>query len=152
MSEWNDIINQSNPIERAHLPWAWADCYEDFDNNPKKYEKVFKVIEEKIYIKFNIYHLVFIQKVAFFSKTRFVYATDIIKESFIKANERETFPPETNMLRFTLMYVSCLRQAYEQNEWMNYPIYVFEQIAEAIVDVWPSFFKGLNVNIIDKTW
>ena len=152
MSEWKDIISQSNPMERAQLPFAWAKYYEDFDDNPEKYKKVFQIIEDKIHIKFNIYHLVFIQKVAFFSKTRYLYAIDIIKESFMKVNEREMFPPEINMLRFTLMYVSCLRQAYEQNEWANYPIYVFEQIAEAVIDVWPSFFKGLNVNIIEKTW
>lgn len=59
---------------------------------------------------------------------------------------------ETNMLRFTLMYVTCLKEAYNNDELLRYPIYVFEQVAGAIIDVLPGFFEGLNVNIIENTW
>lgn len=47
---------------------------------------------------------------------------------------------ETNMLRFTLMYVTSLKEAYDNDELLRYPIYVFEQVAGAIIDVLPGFF------------
>lgn len=152
MNDYEKTLKSANPMDRVLLSYSWTKYYEDFDENTEKYEKVFQKIEEKTRVKFNIFHHTYIQKVSYFSRTRFFFATDQIKESFIKANEREMFPPEINMLRFTLMYIACIREAYEQNEWVYYPIYVFEQIAEAIVDVWPNFFRELNVNIIENTW
>ena len=66
--------------------------------------------------------------------------------------ERVMHPAESNMLRFTLMYVSCLRQVYDNNELLFYSIYVFEQVAEVIINLMPGFFEGLNINIIENTW
>lgn len=152
MNDWDWIVKSANPMERALLSHSWAKHYKDFDDNTEKYEKVFQTIKEKIQVKFNIYHLIYVQKVAFFSKDRFIRTFGLIKDNFMKENEREMFPPETNILRFTLMYASCLRQSYETDELMFYPIYIFEQVAEAIVDVMPEFFEGLNVKIIEKTW
>lgn len=152
MNEWDQIVKSANPMDRVLLSNSWAKYYEDFDDNTEKYEKVFQTIEERINIKFNIYHLVYVQKVALFSKDRFFLTFDAIKESFMKESEREMFPPEINILRFTLMYASCLRQSYGADELMFYPIYIFEKVAEAIVDVMPEFFEGLNVKIIEKTW
>lgn len=152
MNDYEETLKSANPMDRVLLSYSWTKYYEDFDNNTEKYEKVFQKIEEKTRVKFNIFHHTYVQKVALFSKNCFRYAIDDVKESFIKENEREMFPPEINMLRFTLMYVSCVRQIYNFDKWVNYPIYVFEQLAEAIVNIWPGFFQGLNVNIIENTW
>lgn len=152
MNDWEEILKSANPMDRVLLSHSWAKYYEDFEDNTGKYEKVFQTIEEKIQVKFNIYHHTYVQKVAVFSKNRFYFVISKIRESFLEENERDMFPPEINILRFTLMYASCLRKTYEQEELMHYPIYVFEKVAEAIVDVLPGFFEGLNVNIIEKTW
>lgn len=140
-------------MERFERNYSWAKHYEDFDDNAKKYEKVFQIIEEKTFVKHNIYYLTFIQKVALYSRNRFYFAIEDVSRVFLEENGRDMRSAETNMLRFTLMYVTSLKEAYNNNdELLRYPIYVFEQVAGAIIDVLPGFFEGFNVNIIENTW
>lgn len=145
-------IMSLTPMERFERNYSWAKHYEDFDDNAKKYEKVFQIIEEKTFVKHNIYYLTFIQKVALYSRNRFFFTIEDVNKIFLEENERDMRSAETNMLRFTLMYVTSLKEAYDNDELLHYPIYVFEQVAGAIIDVIPGFFEGLNVNIIENTW
>lgn len=146
------MLMKLSPMERFEQNFSWAKHYEDFDDNSEKYEKVFQKIEEKACVKHNFYYLTFIQKVALYSRNRFFFVITKANESFIEEYERVMHPAESNMLRFTLMYVSCLRQVYDNNELLFYPIYVFEQVAEVIINLMPGFFEGLNINIIENTW
>lgn len=141
-----------SPMERFELNFSWAKHYEDFDDNSEKYEKVFQIIKEKTFVSHNFYYLTYIQKVALYARNRFYFTITEANKVFLEEHEREMCQAETNMLRFTLMYVSCLKQAYDDDELLFYPIYVFEQIAEVIADLMPGFFEGLNVNIIENTW
>ena len=146
------MLMKLSPMERFELNFSWAKHYEDFDDNSEKYEKVFQKIEEKTYTKHNFYYLTYIQKVALYSRNRFAFTITEANKVFLEEYERDMRQAETNMLRFTLMYVSCLKQAYDNDELLFYPIYVFEQIAEVIINLMPEFFEGLNVNIIENTW
>lgn len=138
------------PMERFERNCSWAKPYEDFDDNAKKYEKVFQIIEEKTFVKHNFYYLTYIQKVALYSRNRFTFTIAEANRVFLEENGRDMRSAETNMLRFTLMYVTCLKEAYDNDGLLLYPIYIFEQVAEAIVDILPGFFEGLNVNIIEN--
>ena len=145
-------IMNLTPMERFERSYSWAKQYEDFDDNAKKYEKVFQIIEEKICVYHNVYCLTFIQKVALYSRNRFFFTIEGVNRVFLEENGRDMCSAETIMLRFTLMYVTSLKEAYDNDELLHYPIYVFEQVAGAIIDVIPGFFEGLNVNIIENTW
>lgn len=138
-------------MERFERDYSWAKHYEDFDDNAKKYEKVFQIIKEKTYVYHNAYYLPFIQKVALYSRNRFFFTIEDVNRVFLEENGRDMRSAETHMLRFTLMYVTSLKEAYDNDELLRYPIYVFEQVAGAIIDVLPRFFEGLNVNIIENT-
>ena len=143
-------IMNLTPMERFERNYSWAKHYEDFDDNAKKYEKVFQIIEEKTFVKHNIYYLTFIQKVALYSRNRFFFTIEDVNRVFLEENGRDMRSAETNMLRFTLIYVTSLKEAYDNDELLHYPIYVFEQVAGAVIDVLPGFFEGLNVNIIEN--
>lgn len=152
MNDYEETLKSANPMDRVLLSYSWTKYYEDFDNNTEKYKKVFQKIEEKTRVKFNIFHHTYVQKVALSSKNRFCYAIDDVKESFIKENEREMFPPEIKNFYFTLIWVKCIRDAIPITSYGEFPVYVFPAIAEAIIEYSPAFFNGINVQIIKNTW
>lgn len=153
--EWNEILKKLCPDVRLSISYSWAENYRDFEYNFSKYKVVLDAIIKLTKVGF-IQQLTtdtdFIQKVCMMSKILFRSALNKTKAYFTKEYDRHMYPPEYNNLSFTLVYIKALRTAVPFVFRSNFPVYVFESVADAILDWSPDYFDGINIQIIKNTW
>ena len=153
--EWNEILKKLCPDVRLGISYSWAENYRDFEYNFSKYKVVLDAITTLTKVGF-IQRLTtdtdFIQKVCMMSKILFRSALNKTKAYFTKEYDRHMYPPEYNNLSFTLVYIKALRTAVPFVFRPNFPVYVFESVADAILDWSPDYFDGINIQIIKNTW
>ena len=94
----------------------------------------------------------FIQKVCMMSKILSRSVLDKTNAHFTKEYDRNMYPPEYNNLSFTLVYIKALRTSVPFVFRRNFPVYVFESVADAILDWSSDYFDGINIQIIKNTW
>ena len=155
--EWNEILKKLCPDVRLSISYSWAENYRDFEYNFSKYKVVLDTITKLTNISFTLQLTIdavktFIQKVCMMSKILFRSALNKTKAYFTKEYDRYMYPPEYNNLSFTLVYIKALRTAVPFDFRPNFPIYVFESVADAILDWSPDYFDGINIQIIKNTW
>ena len=153
--EWNEILNKLCLDVRLSISYSWAENYRDFEYNFSKYKVVLDAITKLTKVGF-IQRLTtdtdFIQKVCMMSKILFRSALNKTKAYFTKEYDRYMYPPEYNNLSFTLAYIKALRTAVPFVFRSNFPVYVFESVADAILDWSSDYFDGINIQIIKNTW
>ena len=153
--EWNEILKKLCPNVRLSISYSWAENYRDFEYNFSKYKVVLDAIT-KITKAGSIQRLTtdadFIQKVCMMSKILFRSALNKTNAYFTKEYDRHMYPPEYNNLSFTLVYIKALRTAVPFVFRPNFPVYVFESVADAILDWSSDYFDGINIQIIKNTW
>ena len=153
--EWNEILNKLCPDVRLGISYSLAENYRDFEYNFSKYKVVLDAITKLTKVGF-IQRLTtdtdFIQKVCMMSKILFRSALNKTKAYFTKEYDRYMYPPEYNNLSFTLVYIKALRTAVPFVFRSNFPVYVFESVADAILDWSSDYFDGINIQIIKNTW
>lgn len=153
--EWNEILKKLCPDVRLGISYSWAENYKDFEYNFSKYKVVLDAITKITKVGF-IQRLTtdadFIQKVCMMSKILFRSALNKTKTYFTKEYDRYMYPPEYNNLSFTLVYIKALRTAVPFVFRPNFPVYVFESVADAILDWSSDYFDGINIQIIKNTW
>lgn len=153
--EWNEILKKLCPDVRLGISYSWAENYRDFEYNFSKYKVVLDAITKLIKVG-SIQRLAtdvdFIQKVCMMSKILFRSALNKTKTYFTKEYDRHMYPPEYNNLSFTLVYIKALRTAIPFVFRPNFPVYVFESVADAILDWSSDYFDGINIQIIKNTW
>ena len=154
--EWNEILKKLCPDVRLSISYSWAENYRDFEYNFSKYKVVLDAITKLTRIGF-IQQLTidavksFIQKVCIMSKN--ILKFELIKAGayFTKEYDRNIYPPEYNNLCFTLVYIKALRISVNFFR-RNFPVYVFESVADAILDLSSDYFDGIDIQIIKNTW
>lgn len=153
--EWNEILKKLCPDVRLGISYSWAENYRDFEYNFSKYKVVLDAITKLTKVGF-IQRLTtdadFIQKVCMMSKILFRSALNKTKTYFTKEYDRHMYPPEYNNLSFTLVYIKALRTSVPFVFRPNFPVYVFESVADAILDWSSDYFDGINIQIIKNTW
>lgn len=155
--EWNEILNKLSTNVRLSISYSWAENYRDFEYNFSKYKDVLDVITKLTQIGF-IQRLTtdavktFIQKVCMMSRIMFRSELGKIGTYFTKEYDRHMYPPEYNNLSFTLVYIKALRTAIPFVFRSNFPVYVFESVADGILDWSSDYFDGINIQIIKNTW
>ena len=153
--EWNEILKKLCPDVCLGISYSWAENYRDFEYNFSKYKVVLDAITKLTKVGF-IQRLTtdtdFIQKVCMMSKILFRSALNKTKAYFTKEYDRYMYPPEYNNLSFTLAYIKALRTAVPFVFRPNFPVYVFESVADAILDWSSDYFDGINIQIIKNTW
>ena len=153
--EWNEILKKLCPDVRLGISYSWAENYRDFEYNFSKYKVVLDAITKLTKVG-SIQRLTtdadFIQKVCMMSKILFRSALNKTKTYFTKEYDRHMYPPEYNNLSFTLVYIKALRTAVPFVFRPNFPVYVFESVADAILDWSSDYFDGINIQIIKNTW
>lgn len=153
--EWNEILKNLCPDVRLGISYSWAENYRDFEYNFSKYKVVLDAITKLTKVGF-IQRLAtdadFIQKVCMMSKILFRSALNKTETYFTKEYDRHMYPPEYNNLSFTLVYIKALRTAIPFVFRPNFPVYVFESVADAILDWSSDYFDGINIQIIKNTW
>lgn len=153
--EWNEILKKLCPDVRLGISYSWAENYRDFEYNFSKYKVVLDVITKLTRIGF-IQQLTtdadFIQKVCMMSKILFRSALNKTNAYFTKEYDRHMYPPEYNNLSFTLVYIKALRTSVPFVFRRNFTVYVFESVADAILDWSFDYFDGINIQIIKNTW
>ena len=153
--EWNEILKKLCPDVRLSISYSWAENYRDFEYNFSKYKVVLDAITKLTKVGFTqrlTTDADFIQKVCMMSKILFRSALNKTKSYFTKEYDRHMYPPEYNNLSFTLVYIKALRTAVPFVFRSNFPVYVFESVADAILDWSPDYFDGINIQIIKNTW
>ena len=153
--EWNEILKKLCPDVRLGISYSWAENYRDFEYNFSKYKVVLDAITKLTKVGF-IQRLTtdadFIQKVCMMSKILFRSALNKTKTYFTKEYDRHMYPPEYNNLSFTLVYIKALRTAVPFVFRPNFSVYVFESVADVILDWSSDYFDGINIQIIKNTW
>lgn len=153
--EWNEILKKLCPDVRLGISYSWAENYKDFEYNFSKYKVVLDAIT-KITKVGSIQLLTtdadFIQKVCMMSKILSRSVLDKTNAYFTKEYDRNMYPPEYNNLSFTLAYIKALRTSVPFVFRRNFPVYVFESVADAILDWSSDYFDGINIQIIKNTW
>lgn len=151
--EWNEILKKLCPDVRLGISYSWAENYKDFEYNFSKYKIVLDEITKLTRIGF-IQQLTIdvIQKVCMMSKILFRSELNKTTAYFTKEYDRHMYPPEYNNLSFTLVYIKALRTAVPFVFRPNFPVYVFESVADAILDWSSDYFDGINIQIIKNTW
>ena len=149
--EWNEILKKLCPDVRLSISYSWAENYRDFEYNFSKYKVVLDVIIKLTKVQLTT-DTDFIQKVCMMSKILFRSVLNKTKAYFTKEYDRHMYPPEYNNLSFTLVYIKALRTAVPFVFRPNFPVYVFESVADAILDWSPDYFDGINIQIIKNTW
>lgn len=153
--EWNEILKKLCPDVRLGISYSWAQNYRDFEYNFSKYKVVLDAITKLTKVSF-IQRLTtdasFIQKVCMMSKILFRSALNKTNAYFTKEYDRHMYPPEYNNLSFTLVYIKALRTSVPFVFRRNFPVYVFESVADAILDWSSDYFDGINIQIIKNTW
>lgn len=153
--EWNEILKKLCPDVRLGISYSWAENYKDFEYNFSKYKVVLDAIT-KITKVGSIQLLTtdadFIQKVCMMSKILSRSVLDKTNAYFTKEYDRNMYPPEYNNLSFTLVYIKALRTSVPFVFRRNFPVYVFESVADAILDWSSDYFDGINIQIIKNTW
>lgn len=155
--EWNEILKKLSLDARLSISFSWAENYRDFEYNFSKYKVVFDAITKLTKAGF-IQQLTidavksFIKKVCMTSKILFRSELNKIETYFIKEYDRYMYPPEYNNLSFTLVYIKALRTSVPFVFRRNFPVYVFESVADAILDWSSDYFDGINIQIIKNTW
>ena len=153
--EWNEILKKLCPDVRLSISYSWAENYRDFEYNFSKYKVVLDAIT-KITKVGSIQRLAtdadFIQKVCMMSKILFRSELNKTETYFTKEYDRHMYPPEYNNLSFTLVYIKALRTSVPFVFRRNFPVYVFESVADAILDWSSDYFDGINIQIIKNTW
>lgn len=153
--EWNEILKKLCPDVRLGISYSWAENYIDFEYNFSKYKVVLDAITKITKVGF-IQRLTtdadFIQKVCMMSKILFRSELNKTTAYFTKEYDRHMYPPEYNNLSFTLVYIKALRIAVPFVFRPNFPVYVFESVADAILDWSSDYFDGINIQIIKNTW
>ena len=153
--EWNEILKKLCPDVRLGISYSWAENYKDFEYNFSKYKVVLDAIT-KITKVDSIQLLTtdadFIQKVCMMSKILSRSVLDKTNAYFTKEYDRNMYPPEYNNLSFTLVYIKALRTSVPFVFRRNFPVYVFESVADAILDWSSDYFDGINIQIIKNTW
>ena len=155
--EWNEILKKLCPDVRLSISYSWAENYRDFEYNFSKYKVVLDEITKLTNISFTLQLTIdavktFIQKVCIMSKTMLRLVLIKAGAYFTKEYDRYMYPPEYNNLSFTLVYIKALRTAVPFDFRPNFPVYVFESVADAILDWSPDYFDGINIQIIKNTW
>lgn len=153
--EWNEILKKLCPDVRLSISYSWAENYRDFEYNFSKYKVVLDAITKLTKVGFTqrlATDADFIQKVCMMSKIQFRSALNKTEAYFTKEYDRHMYPPEYNNLCFTLVYIKALRTAVPFVFRPNFPVYVFESAADAILDWSPDYFDGINIQIIKNTW
>lgn len=153
--EWNEILKKLCPDVRLSISYSWAENYRDFEYNFSKYKVVLDAIT-KITKVGSIQRLTtdadFIQKVCMMSKILIRSVLDKTNAYFTKEYDRNMYPPEFNNLSFTLVYIKALRTSVPSDFRRNFPVYVFESVADVILDLSSDYFDGINIQIIKNTW
>lgn len=153
--EWNEILKKLCPDVRLGISYSWAENYKDFEYNFSKYKVVLDATT-KITKVGSIQRLTtdadFIQKVCMMSKILCRSVLDKTNAYFTKEYDRHMYPPEYNNLSFTLVYIKALRTAVPFVFRPNFPVYVFESVADVILDWSSDYFDGINIQIIKNTW
>lgn len=149
--EWNEILNKLCLDVRLSISYSWAENYRDFEYNFSKYKVVLDAITKLTKVRLTT-DTDFIQKVCMMSKILFRSALNKTKAYFTKEYDRYMYPPEYNNLSFTLVYIKALRTAVPFVFRSNFPVYVFESVADAILDWSSDYFDGINIQIIKNTW
>lgn len=153
--EWNEILKKLCPDVRLGISYSWAENYIDFEYNFSKYKVVLDAITKLTKVGF-IQRLTtdtnFIQKVCMMSKMLFRSELNKTETYFTKEYDRHMYPPEYNNLSFTLVYIKALRTSVPFDFRPNFPVYVFESVADAILDWSSDYFDGINIQIIKNTW
>lgn len=155
--EWNEILKKLCPDVRLGISYSWAENYKDFEYNFSKYKVVLDAITKIIRIGF-IQQLTidavksFIQKVCIMSKNILKFELIKAEAYFTKEYDRHMYPPEFKNLSFTLVYIKALRTSVPSVFRRNFPVYVFESVADAILDWSSDYFDGINIQIIKNTW
>lgn len=150
--EWNEILKKLSLDARLSISFSWAENYRDFEYNFSKYKVVLDAITKLTRIGF-IQQLTtdavksFIKKICMMSKILFRSELNKTKEY-----DRHMYPPEYNNLSFTLVYIKALRTSVPFVFRRNFPVYVFESVADAILDWSSDYFDGINIQIIKNTW
>ena len=153
--EWNEILKKLCPDVRLGISYSWAENYRDFEYNFSKYKVILDAITKLTKVGFiqrPTTDTDFIQKVCMMSKILFRSALNKTKAYFTKEYDRYMYPPEYNNLSFTLVYIKALRTAVPFVFRSNFPVYVFESVADAILDWSSDYFDGINIQIIKNTW
>ena len=149
--EWNEILKKLCPDVRLSISYSWAENYRDFEYNFSKYKVVLDAIINLTNVQLTT-DTDFIQKVCMMSKILFRSALNKTKAYFTKEYDRHMYPPEYNNLSFTLVYIKALRTSVPFVFRRNFPVYVFESVADAILDWSSDYFDGINIQIIKNTW
>ena len=153
--EWNEILKKLCTDVRLGISYSWAENYRDFEYNFSKYKVVLDAITKLTKVGF-IQRLTtdadFIQKVCMMSKILFRSELNKIETYFTKEYDRHMYPPEYNNLSFTLVYIKALRTSVPFVFRRNFPVYVFESVADAILGWSSDYFDGINIQIIKNTW
>ena len=149
--EWNEILNKLCLDVRLSISYSWAENYRDFEYNFSKYKVVLDAITKLTKVRLTA-DTDFIQKVCMMSKILFRSALNKTEAYFTKEYDRYMYPPEYNNLSFTLVYIKALRTAVPFVFRSNFPVYVFESVADAILDWSSDYFDGINTQIIKNTW
>lgn len=151
--EWNEILKKLCPDVRLGISYSWAENYIDFEYNFSKYKVVLDAITKLTKVGFIQRQTTdFIQKVCMMSKILFRSALNKTNVYFTKEYDRYMYPPEYNNLSFTLVYIKALRTSVPFVFRRNFPVYVFESVADAILDWSSDYFDGINIQIIKNTW
>ena len=155
--EWNEILKKLSLDARLSISFSWAENYRDFEYSFSKYKVVLDAITKLTRISV-IQRLTtdvvksFIQKVCMMSKILFRFELNKTETYFTKEYDRHMYPPEYNNLSFTLVYIKALRTSVPFVFRPNFPVYVFESVADAILDWSSDYFDGINIQIIKNTW
>lgn len=155
--EWNEILKKLCPDVRLSISFSWAENYRDFEYNFSKYKVVLDAITKLTRIGF-IQQLTtdavksFIKKICMMSKILFRSELNKTEIYFTKEYDRHMYPPEYNNLSFTLVYIKALRTSVPFVFRPSFPVYVFESVADAILDWSSDYFDGINIQIIKNTW
>ena len=153
--EWNEILKKLCPDVRLGISYSWAENYKDFEYNFSKYKVVLDEITKLTNISFTLQLTTdadFIQKVCMMSKILARSVLDKTNAYFTKEYDRHMYPPEYNNLSFTLVYIKALRTSVPFVFRRNFPVYVFESVADVILDWSSDYFDGINIQIIKNTW
>ena len=147
-NDWIDIISKLPFDERMRADLGdWADFY---DFSLPIYESILEDLYKATYIKFTVKNTIsptrtFIRKLSVQGKLKFKKQIEEVDNIFKEQNCRYMYLPEQHNLRFSLQILSVLKRHKEREK---IPIYVYDTVANALLDACPNLFDGVTIEII----
>lgn len=147
---WIDYLN-SMSFERQDVVFnEWS---KDYDFCHEYYKDVLERLRLLTNLNFDKRMkdptMYFIKRASIVGRHLFRKALDQTEYYFKQHYDRVLYPPELNNASFTLIYCKAIKDVEGDVEKRSkWPVYVYDTVADAIIEHSPEFFNNLDLHII----